>query len=133
MGSRGWEDEEPRILTAQREQLRWEVVDLEAAEPAEHRARVIWGAVERLDLGAFYDEIAARGSAPGRAAIDPKVLLALWLYAISEGVGSARHLEVLAIVVDRAPGGGVVSVFALFDGALIGDSDGFPVSVSGVT
>jgi transposase len=93
MGSRGWEDdEEPRILTARREQLRWEVVDLEAAVPAEHRARVIWGAVERLDLGAFYDEIAARGSAPGRAAIDPKVLLALWLYAISEGVGSARHL-----------------------------------------
>ena len=88
----GLEGEERRLLTANREQLRLEVVDLEAAVPMEHRARVIWAAVERLDLGAFYDEIAARGSTPGRSAIDPKILLTLWLYAISEAVGSARHL-----------------------------------------
>jgi transposase len=88
----GWKDEEPRLLTVNREQLRLEVVDLEAAVPVDHRARVIWAAVERLDLGAFYDEIAARGSTPGRSAIDPKILLTLWLYAISEAVGSARHL-----------------------------------------
>src|SRR5690606_4765392 len=54
--------------------------------------RVIWAAVERLDLSAFYDEIVARGSVPGRPALDPKVLLALWLFATSEGVGSAAHL-----------------------------------------
>lgn len=90
---RGSDEEEPRVVTPDRSQVRLEVVDLEAAVPANHRARVIWEVVEHLDLGAFYDEIAARGSAPGRAAIDPKVLLVLWLFATSEGVGSARHLS----------------------------------------
>src|SRR3989449_787930 len=48
--------------------------------------------VDRLDLSRFYAAIQARGSDPGRPAIDPKVLVALWLYATSEGVGSAREL-----------------------------------------
>lgn len=85
--------ERPRIVEAERRQLRWLTIDLESSLPADHRARVIWAAVERLDLSEFYDEIAARGSAPGRPAIDPKILLALWLYAVSEGVGSARQLS----------------------------------------
>jgi transposase len=84
--------ERPRVLEAERGQLRWQTVDLEAAVPPEHRARVIWATVEQLDLTAFYDEIAARGSVAGRPAIDPKILLTLWLYAISEGIGSARHV-----------------------------------------
>lgn len=84
--------EPPRIVSADRSQLSWQVFDLDAALPAEHRARIIWAALERLDLSSFYDQIAARGATPGRAAIDPKILLALWLYATSEGVGSARHL-----------------------------------------
>jgi transposase len=80
------------MLEAERGQLRWQTVDVEAAVAPEHRARLIWATVEQLDLQAFYDEIAARGSLPGRPAIDPKILLTLWLYAISEGIGSARHL-----------------------------------------
>jgi len=84
--------EQPRVLEAERGQLRWQTVDLEAAVPPEHRARVIWATVEQLDLTAFYDEIAARGRVAGRPAIDPKILLTLWLYAISEGIGSARHV-----------------------------------------
>ena len=82
----------PRVLEAERRQVRWQAVDLEAAVAPEHRARLIWATVEQLDLTAYYDEIAARGAEPGRPAIDPKVLLTLWLYAISEGIGSARHL-----------------------------------------
>jgi transposase len=82
----------PRIVTADRSQISWEMVDIESLVPEEHRVRVIWTAVERLDLSAFYGEIVARGSTPGRPALDPKVLLALWLFATSEGVGSAAHL-----------------------------------------
>jgi transposase len=85
-------NERPRVLEAARGQVCWQTVDLEAAVPPEHRARVIWATVEQLDLTAFYDEIAARGSVAGRPAIDPKILLTLWLYAISEGIGSARHV-----------------------------------------
>jgi hypothetical protein len=32
---------------------------------------------------------------PGRAPIDPKILMALWLYATIDGVGSARQLDEL--------------------------------------
>lgn len=67
--------------------------DLEALVSDEHPVRAIWALVERLDLSAFYDEIRSRGSNAGRPATDPAVLLALWLFANSEGVGSARLLE----------------------------------------
>src|SRR5258706_14105006 len=84
--------ETPRVLEAKRGQLRWQAVDLEASVRRTHRLRVIWAMIERLDLSAFYATIAARGATAGRPAIDPKILLAVWLYAISEGVGSARHV-----------------------------------------
>lgn len=84
--------ESPRVETADRQQVRWDMVDLDAMLPDDHRARVIVAAVEHMDLSAFYDEIRSRGSAPGRPALDPAVLLSLWLFATSEGVGSAKHL-----------------------------------------
>jgi transposase len=80
------------VVTADRRQIQLRPVDLESLLPAEHRARAIWAVVEELDLSRFYEAIAARGSDPGRPAIDPKILVALWLYATSEGVGSAREL-----------------------------------------
>ncbi|HVN40201.1 MAG TPA: IS1182 family transposase [Myxococcota bacterium] len=85
--------ERPRLLSPDRRQLEMRTYDLEGLLAADHRARLIWAAVERLDLSAFYAEIVARGSAPGRSATDPKLLLALWMYATSEGVGSARQLD----------------------------------------
>lgn len=82
----------PRVVTADRGQLAWRTCDLESLLPTEHRARLIWSAVEKLDLTKFYEPIAARENEPGRPAIDPKILVGLWLYATSEGVGSAREL-----------------------------------------
>jgi transposase len=83
----------PRVVRPIRNQLSLQPTDLEALVSEEHPARGIWALVERLDLSAYYGEIEARGSSPGRPATDPAVLLALWLYANSEGVGSARLLE----------------------------------------
>ncbi len=80
----------PRVLTADRKQLQWRTCDLESTLPAEHEARTIWSALEKLDLQRFYEPIAARGSEPGRPAIDPRILIALWLYATLQGEGSAR-------------------------------------------
>jgi transposase len=85
--------EPPRVQSAERNQVELRAFDLDSTLPEEHRARAVWAAVERLDLSGFYDAIAARGSAPGRPAIDPRILVALWIYATSEGVGSARELE----------------------------------------
>ena len=61
--------------------------------PPGHAARLVWRFVEGLDLAAFYAAIRAREGGPGRAAIDPKILVALWLFATMDGVGSAREVD----------------------------------------
>src|ERR1700675_2504379 len=48
---------------------------------------------DQLDLRELEDAIKAREGTRGHPAITPRLLLALWLYATSEGVGSARALE----------------------------------------
>src|SRR5258707_7456422 len=85
-----------RFIRPDRLQTRWDMIDLETLWPSDHRARVVWDFVEGLDLSALYDAIEAREGEPGRPPPDPAVLMALWLYATIEGVGSARHLERLA-------------------------------------
>jgi transposase len=60
--------------------------------PQDHPARAIWDILERLDLTHFYGSIRAVLDGPGRPTTDPQVLLALWLLATTEGVGSARKL-----------------------------------------
>ena len=85
-----------RFLFPDRSQLSWDLVDLDGWLPADHRARVVWAFVESLDLSALYAKIKARGERAGRPAADPRVLLALWLYAIIEGIGSAREVDRLA-------------------------------------
>jgi transposase len=69
------------------------MIDLDSLLPLDHRARVVWRFVETLDLSPLYEAIRAREGEPGRPAADPAVLLALWLFATVEGVGSARELE----------------------------------------
>jgi transposase len=65
--------------------------------PADHLARLIWDAVARLDLTAFYAPIAVVIGGPGQAATDPQILVARWLYALSQGVTSARRLNDLCV------------------------------------
>jgi transposase len=59
---------------------------------ADHLARQVWELVGRWDLSPLYQAIQARGSRPGRAATDPRLLVALWLYAATQNVGSGRAL-----------------------------------------
>lgn len=59
---------------------------------ADHPVRVVWRVVCGLDLGRFYEAIEARDGEPGRCATDPRLLVALWLWAATDGVGSAREL-----------------------------------------
>jgi len=81
-----------RVDRPDRTQLHWDMVDLEGLLPKDHRARVVWAFVARLDLTPLYAKVKARDDNPGRPAIDPPLLLALWLYATLEGIGSARLL-----------------------------------------
>ena len=86
---------QPRVQWADRSQMEFRIVDLDSLVPGDHRVRGIWAFVEGLDLRALYAEIRAVEGGVGRSPIDPKILLALWLYATTEGIGSARALDEL--------------------------------------
>jgi len=82
----------PRLREPQRDQIELRAVDVEGLIGEDHPARVLWAHVERLDLRELEDRIKARGDTPGHPATSPRLLLALWLFACSDGVGSARAL-----------------------------------------
>jgi transposase len=82
----------PRVLEPNRSQIELRASDLESLLGQDHRARLVWGYVERQDLSRLFDAIKARGAAPGRRAIDPRILFALWLYAVLDGVASGREV-----------------------------------------
>src|SRR5262249_7895053 len=66
----------------------------ELLEP-DHPARKVWAYVQSLDLSDLYDRIRSRLGGPGDYATDPRILVALWLYATFRGVSSARELDEL--------------------------------------
>lgn len=82
-----------RLREPKRDQIELRAVDIESLIGDDHPARVIWAYVESLDLSELEDRIKARGAQPGHPATSPRLLLGLWLYATSEGVGSARALD----------------------------------------
>ncbi len=81
-----------RIVRPVRNQVQFVPQTLDELLPDDHPARAIWGLLEQLDLCEFYAEIAAVVDGPGRPATDPQVLLAVWLLATAEGIGSARQV-----------------------------------------
>jgi transposase len=85
----------PRVRTANRQQVVFRAAPLDALIPHDHPARTVWDYVDGLDLAPLYDRIRSVERGPGRTPIDPKILMALWLYATVEGVGSARRLDEL--------------------------------------
>jgi transposase len=85
----------PRIQQANREQILLIPVDLESSLASDHPARLIWDLLDELDLSPLYARIQAVEGHAGRSAIDPAILVGLWLLATLEGVGSARTLAQL--------------------------------------
>lgn len=98
-----------RLLEPVRDQMELRSMDIDSLIGEDHAARLIWAYVEQLDLRELEDAIKAREGTPGHPAIAPRLLLALWLYATSDGVGSARALARLCESHDayRWLGGGV--------------------------
>lgn len=83
----------PRLVVPNRCQMELRTVDLENLLPPDHAARAVWEFVESLDLSVLYAKVQSVEGSAGRPAIDPRIYMALWLYATIEGVGSARALE----------------------------------------
>lgn len=82
----------PRLRLPQRNQAEMHWASLEQMLEPDHQARVVWAMVCRLDLGRWLSEIKAVEGGAGRDATDPRLLVALWVYATLDGVGSAREL-----------------------------------------
>jgi transposase len=82
----------PRLRVPIRDQIemRWE--SLNDLLEADHPARIIWAAVCTLDLKSWLGEIKAVEGHVGRDATDPRLLVALWVFATMKGIGSAREL-----------------------------------------
>ena len=83
---------QPLIRRINRQQMSWRAVDVEKLIGEDHRARAIWTLVGRLDLSRFYENIESSVEEGGRPAIDPQLLISLWVYAYSQGIGSAREV-----------------------------------------
>ena len=83
----------PRLNKPERLQGEMRCESLDQRLDADHTARVIWQLVLGLDLSCLYQAIVAGEGVAGRDASDPQVLFALWLYAATKSVHSARELE----------------------------------------
>jgi transposase len=69
------------------------LLSLDAMLPADHVARLVWDAVKDLDITPLLAHFRSVQNHAGPPAIDPRLLLALWLLATIHGVGSAREIE----------------------------------------
>lgn len=89
---KGGNGQKPRFQRIDREQLFWRMVDVERLIPEDHAARAIWEFVGKLDLSRYNEQIRAVEGAAGRPSLNPQLLISLWVYAYSKGVGSARAI-----------------------------------------
>lgn len=83
----------PRVMSPQRNQVELRAVDLEAVLAPDHPARTVWAFAQSLDLAPLYARIKSVDGRGGAPAIDPAILVALWLWATIDGVGSAREVD----------------------------------------
>jgi transposase len=85
----------PRLRVPERSQIdtHWAALDDLVAD--DHPVRAVWTFVEGLDLSALHDAIKAREGQPGHPPAAPQLMIALWLWATIDGVGSARRLDQL--------------------------------------
>lgn len=80
-----------RLLSPQRHQIVMPHT-LDQLIASDHPVRAIWAVIQALDLSALYAKLDCRASNPGRPAIHPQIPLALWIWAVSQGEGSARSI-----------------------------------------
>jgi len=82
-----------RLCFAERQQVQLRYAALDELLAGDHQAWVVWAFVEAQNLSPLLQAIEARTNTPGCPAIDPKILMGLWLLATLDGVGSARELN----------------------------------------
>jgi len=81
------------MKSPQRDQ--WEYIQsrLDDLVPSDSSVRAVWEIIVNSDLSDLFAAIQAVEGGAGRDAIDPRILMTLWLFATIEGVSSAREIE----------------------------------------
>lgn len=97
----GRRQDDLKLREPNRNQLTWAPIDLEELIASDHKARAIWHLTGQLDLTGFCEGLRTAKGDVGRRAWDPRLLTGIWVYALSEGVNSAREIERL---MDYEPG-----------------------------
>lgn len=87
----------PRLMYANRCQGEMRVDSLDQLLPSDHPVRDVWQFVETLDLSALLASIRSVPGHAGTPAIDPRILMGLWLQATIDGIGSSRALAKLCV------------------------------------
>lgn len=82
-----------RVMSPVRNQVELRAMDLNALVAADHPVRNVWAFVQALDLRPLYAKVKSVQGRPGAPAIDPAILVGLWLWATIDGVGSAREVD----------------------------------------
>jgi len=80
------------VQRPQRHQTELRVFTLDDRVPNEHPVRAIEAILVGLDLTALDARIGANAEVGGRPAIDPRILLTLWVYATTDGVVHASDV-----------------------------------------
>ena len=82
----------PRLREPVRDEATFQVCDLDSLLDETHPARLIWAYASKVDLSDLEAQVKAREGVAGMPQTSLPLLLALWLYATTRGVGSARAL-----------------------------------------
>jgi transposase len=81
-----------RLREPVRDDLRLQVFDLDGLIDEAHPARTIWAYASSVDMSVFEAGVKSREGTAGMPQTSLHLLLALWLYATTDGIGSARAL-----------------------------------------
>ncbi|MCX6635803.1 MAG: IS1182 family transposase [Acidobacteria bacterium] len=84
-----------KLRRANRDQLKMVTIDVEQLIPPQHKARAIWYLTGKMDLSVFFHGLSSVSGGRGRRPWDPRLLVSVWLYALSEGITSSREIEKL--------------------------------------
>ena len=82
-----------RLKPIDRSQTYWGAIDMEKLIEPGHPARGIWAMVQQLNLAGLEEKIRSIEGQAGQSSLDPRLLMALWIYGYSEGISSARELS----------------------------------------
>lgn len=79
--------------------VRWRGT-LDGLLPPQHLARFIWQVLSSLDFTGLEDRYRSVAGGPGRPPYHPRVLAALWIYGMTQGLGTAAGIAMACAVRD---------------------------------